>query len=141
MAVLGLHYCTGFSLVVASGGYSVAVRGLLTVAAARRRAWAPGHGAAVVAVSGLLEHGCGRPGIESVAASGLLEYGRGRPGIESVSPALAGDSSPLSHQGSPVVFFSLSSVLFLLFLIFIIPLLLLTLHCFLFLIPLGGRFA
>ena len=58
-----------------------------------------------VAVSGLLEHGRGRPGIESVAVSGLLEHGRGRPGIESVSPALAGDSSPLSHQGSPVVFF------------------------------------
>ena len=74
-----------------------------------------------VAVSGLLEHGRGRPGIESVAVSGLLEHGRGRPGIESVSPALAGDSSPLSHQGSPVVFFSLRSVLFLLSLIFIIP--------------------
>ena len=44
MAVLGLHYCTGFSLVVASGGYSVAVRGLLTGAAARHGAWAPGHG-------------------------------------------------------------------------------------------------
>ena len=34
MAVLGLCCCTGFSLAVASGGYSlVTVRGLLTVLA------------------------------------------------------------------------------------------------------------
>ena len=32
-AVRGLHCCVGFSLVAASGGYSVAVRGLLTVVA------------------------------------------------------------------------------------------------------------
>ena len=34
LAVLGLHYCSGFSLVLASGGYSlVAVHGFLSVMA------------------------------------------------------------------------------------------------------------
>ena len=33
MAALGLRCCAGLSLVVASGGYSVAVRGLLTAVA------------------------------------------------------------------------------------------------------------
>ena len=73
------------------------------------------------------------------AVSGLSEDRRSRPGIESVSPALAGEFFTTEPPGKPCCLFSLRSVLFLISLIFIIPLLLLTLDCFLFLIPLGGR--
>ena len=43
LAVLGLHWCMGFSLVVASGGYSLAaVCGLLIVVVSHCRAWGLG---------------------------------------------------------------------------------------------------
>ena len=55
LAVLRLHRCRGFSsLVVASGGYSLAgVPGLLTAVASLVGAQAPGHVGSVVGASSL----------------------------------------------------------------------------------------
>ena len=46
VSVLGLHCCTGFSLVVVNGGYSLTAmrRLLLIVVTSRCRAWTLGHG-------------------------------------------------------------------------------------------------
>ncbi|CAI9174032.1 unnamed protein product [Rangifer tarandus platyrhynchus] len=91
VAALGLQCCAGFSLVVASGGCSLdAVLELLVEVAslvAERRLWSVGLGS------------CG-------ARPQLLRsrWDLPRQGIEPMSPALAVNSLPLSHQGSPNFF-------------------------------------
>ena len=96
LAVLGLHCCTGSSLVAASGDPSlVAVLGLL------------------VAVVSLVEHGLsGRAGVSSGGPQarehrGLLfqhMWDRPRPGVNPVSPELAGGFFTPESPGEPQQF-------------------------------------
>ena len=105
--MLGLHYCLGFSLVVASKGYSlIAVRGL------------------PIAVASLVERslwntGCRRTGASGIAAPGLQSTGsvvvshelscsevRGILPDQGSNPYLLHwqvDSLPLNHQGNPQI--------------------------------------
>ena len=92
--MLGLHCCTGFSLVVAGG--------LLISVASRCGAWALGLTASVVAALGLWSAGSMvvlHVGLScSVACRIFLDQG--------LNPYLLlwqADPLPLSHQGSPVI--------------------------------------
>ena len=79
MALLGLHCRAGFSLVVATGGYSAVVGLRLLIAVA----------------SLVLEHG-----LSSSMARGIFQ-----PGIETMSSALAGEFLTTGQAGNALVFF------------------------------------
>ena len=79
MALLGLHCHAGFSLVVATGGYSAVVGLRLLIAVA----------------SLVLEHG-----LSSSMARGIFQ-----PGIETMSSALAGEFLTTGQAGNALVFF------------------------------------
>ena len=92
----------GLSLVVANGGSSIAVVCGLLIAAAFLVAE---HGLQVHGLQQLQLSGSGVavPGLSGSAACGVLVP---QPGIGPASPALARDSYPLDHQGSPHCIFS-----------------------------------
>ena len=101
LAVLGLHCCTGFSLVVARGGYSLmAMHGLLISVASL----VAGHGiysmqASAVVAPGLLSTGSAVAvqGLSCSPACGILPD-------QGLYPCILHQqthSLPLSHQGSP----------------------------------------
>ena len=71
------------SLVVASGGYSVALRGLLIAVASRCGAWALGTRASVV-----VAHGLSSCGSQAQLLRGMWDFPG--PGLKPVCPALAG---------------------------------------------------
>ena len=77
----------GLSLVAASGGDFIAVRGPLIIAAS------------LVAEHGLQTHRLSSCGSWAQPLRGTWDPPRTGP--EPVSPALAGDSQPLCHQGRP----------------------------------------
>ena len=79
VALLGLHCRAGFSLVVATGGYSAVVGLRLLIAVA----------------SLVLEHG-----LSSSMARGIFQ-----PGIETMSSALAGEFLTTGQAGNALVFF------------------------------------
>ena len=88
MVVLGLHFCArAFSSCGKWGPLFIAVRGPLTIAA-----------------SLVAEHRLQTRRLSSCGARAQLlrsMWDPPRPGLEPVSPALAADSQPLHHQGSP----------------------------------------
>ena len=92
LAVLGLGYYTGFSLVAASGSFSLRWLLLLPSAGSRARA-------SVVAVLGLWNTGS----IVNGTWSWLLHsmWGLPRPGIEPVSPVLTGGLFTTEPPGKP----------------------------------------
>ena len=100
LAVLGLHCCAGFSLVVPSGGYSlVAVRERLIAVVLL---WLRGTGSSSLQHCGsrALEH---RPGGHG-ASLPCGTWGLSDPGVRPAppaAPALAGGVFPSSHLGSP----------------------------------------
>ena len=90
LAVLGLRFCArAFSSCGEWGPLFITVRGPLTIAA-----------------SLVAEHRLQTRRLSSCGSRAQLLHGMWdlpRPGLEPVSPALAGDSQPLHHQGSPTV--------------------------------------
>ena len=122
LTVLGLHCSTGFSLVVASKSFSLAVVQQLLIVlvflGVEHRLWDPG--ASVVAARGCnscsfraLEYRLSRcgPGAWLLPSTWNLPLS----GIKPMSPSLAGDSLPLSYQGSPSIILSFFSILIIFF--------------------------
>ena len=96
--MLGLHCCTGSSLVVASKGYSlVAMHSLLIVVVS------------LVVEHGLKVHWLSRCGMwpQQLWYTGLVALQRVKSSQtrnQTPSPALVGTCYPLYHQGSPILF-------------------------------------
>ena len=92
MAVLGLRFCArAFSSCGKRGSLFIAVHGPLTIAAS------------LVAEHRLQTRRLSNCGSRAQLLRGLWDLPR--PGLEPVSPALAADSQPLRHQGSPCLLF------------------------------------
>ena len=92
MAVLGLRFCArAFSSCGKRGPLFITVRGPLTIAAS------------LVAEHRLQTRRLSNCGSRAQLLRGMWD--RPRPGLEPVSPALAADSQPLRHQGSPRHYF------------------------------------
>ena len=95
MAVLGLRFCArAFSSCGKWGPLFIAVRGPLTIVAS------------LVAEHRLQTRRLSNCGSRAQLLRGMWDLPR--PGLEPVSPALAGDSHPLRHQGSPYITFEIS---------------------------------
>ena len=125
MAELGLHYCVGFSLVAANGGYSLAAgQGLLTAVASCCTARAPGARTVVTVARWLNSSGARASCLDSsgarascldsfgARASFLNSFGARasflrvtwdlpRSGTEPVSPVLAGGFFTTEPPGKP----------------------------------------
>ena len=125
MAELGLHYCVGFSLVAANGGYSLAAgQGLLTAVASCCTARAPGARTVVTVARWLNSSGARASCLDSsgarascldsfgARASCLDSFGARasflrvtwdlpRSGTEPVSPVLAGGFFTTEPPGKP----------------------------------------
>ena len=99
LAALGLCCCADFSLVVVRAATLVAARGLLTAVASRHRAQAVGHTDFSIRGSWALERRLNSCGTRVWLFLGMWD--RPGSGMEPVSPALAGGSLSLSHQGNP----------------------------------------
>ena len=94
----GLRSCRGFSLVVASGGYSlVAVRGLLITVASHCRAWALGSFS--ICSSRALEQRLISCGLRALLLCGIWDLPR--PVIKPMFPALAGRFFTTEFPGRP----------------------------------------
>ena len=101
LAALGLQCCTCFSLVVASGGYSVvAVCRLLIAVASSCRTQALGHAGFSIYRFGVLEHSLVVVAhrLRCSAARGIFLDN----GLNMCLLHWQVDSLPLSHQGSPL---------------------------------------
>ena len=97
LAVLGFCCCTGFSLVVASGGYSLVVVAGFSLQRFWCRAQAPGHMGSAVVVLRLWSTG------STVVSHGLRcsVWDLPRLGIKQVSPVLPGGFSNIEPPGKP----------------------------------------
>ena len=106
LAVLGLCCCTGFSLVAASGGYSLVVSGLFIAVASLVERRLQGMQASVVVAHGLSS--CDSQALElrlsSSGAEAQLLHSMWDPpglGIESMSPALTIGPFTTNPPGKP----------------------------------------
>ena len=104
LAVLGLHCCTGFSVVAREGCFLVVSFSLLWLSCCGAQAW--GHVVAACGLSGLgswaLEHRLNSCGTWAQLHHGIWDLLQ--LGIESVSPASAGRFFTFEPPGKPTVF-------------------------------------
>ena len=102
--MLDLHWCVGFSLVVVSGGASLAAVSGLLVAAACRGAQALGHAGFSSCSTCALEHR-----LSSLVALLCGMWDLPGPGIEPVSPALMGRVSSSEPLEKPLIWYFYST--------------------------------